>query len=269
MAKIYVVNTADTVIGVTTLKRVSELIGTKVSKKDVESGEVDNVAYVEADLSDDMLIELGDTGQVELELNVEEAEEDTEEVEEDIEEAEDIEEVEEDMEEVEDIEEVEEVPLSNLLAKLKSNNDKLAKENPEKYGKAKKSKAKVKLEVDEDDNIVYPEKGYFKDEAHIKKYYKQLENNQLDEWLELEGLKYKPNDHAGIDRMRKCMAIKDYHFPKEPSTKKSKSKYAQYETEELLQMALDNDIEVQDAKGNMRILRMYTIMALRDAGLIE
>jgi hypothetical protein len=33
-------------------------------------------------------------------------------------------------------------------------------------------------------------------------------------------------------------------------------------------MAMDNDIEVKDDKGNMQILRMYTIMALKNAGLI-
>ena len=69
--------------------------------------------------------------------------------------------------------------------------------------------------------------------------------------------------------MRKCMAIKDYHFPRQTKAKRSKSKYADYTTEDLLEMALENDVEVKDSKGNLRILRMYCIMALREAGIIE
>jgi hypothetical protein len=34
-------------------------------------------------------------------------------------------------------------------------------------------------------------------------------------------------------------------------------------------MAIDNDVEVKDHRGDDRILRMYLIMALRDAGVIE
>jgi len=67
------------------------------------------------------------------------------------------------------------------------------------------------------------------------------------------------------------MAIKSLHFPElsQPKKKKSKSKYAQYTTEELVQMALDNDVEVPDDKGDMRICRMYTIVSLRKAGIID
>lgn len=286
---IYQVTMGNEISGVRTVKQVSDLIGKKVTKKEIEEGLVENVAILEdpnVELTEEQLLELEETGITEIE-EVEEVEEDIKEpIEDDIEESEeqeslkdedDLEEsleddIEDDTEEPEEIEEIEkegELSMTDLLKKLQENNAKIAKENPEKM-QPKKRASKVVLETDEDGNIVYPEKGYFKDEDHIKKYYKQLSNEQLDEWLELEGLEYKPNEHEGIDRMRKCMAIREYHFPKEPKAKKSKSKYADFTTEELLQMALDNDVEVKEAKGNnMNILRMYTIMALRDAGVIE
>lgn len=117
----------------------------------------------------------------------------------------------------------------------------------------------------------YPEVGDFKDEKAIKKYIKTLSDKSLEEWCFLEGVTWKHNDHASINRMRMAMAIKAKHFPDTApkATKKSKSKYADYTTEQLVQMALDNDIEVPDDKGDMRICRMYTIMALRKSGLLE
>lgn len=130
--------------------------------------------------------------------------------------------------------------------------------------------SETKEEVEEDvEDIEYPEKGTFSTDKELKKFYKKLTDEQLDEWLELEGLEYKANDNPSINRMRKCMAILYYHFPKQPSKSKKKSKYSQYSTEELVQMAMDNDVEVRDDKGDERILRMYTIMALRDAGIIS
>ena len=67
------------------------------------------------------------------------------------------------------------------------------------------------------------------------------------------------------------MAIKAIRFPKEQGTakKKSKSKYGHISLEELVNMVIENDIEVPDAKGDPRIERMYMIMALKKAGLIE
>lgn len=297
MAKgyVYQVSKDNSIIGVRTIKQVSELLGEKVTKKDIEEGLVENVTLLDdpnMELTEEQIAELEEEGTTILEAGtkdteeIEEIEDDSEETVEDsnldetLEEQDGIEssleddtedDSEEDADEEENIEEENnkgEVSMTDLLAKLQANNEKIAKENPEKLQKTSKKRSKVMLECDEDGNVVYPEKGYFKDENHIKKYYKQLDNNQLDEWLELEGLEYKPCEHEGIDRMRKCMAIKDYHFPKEPTSKKSKSPYAKFSTEELLQMALDNDVEVKDAKGNMKILRMYTIIALRDAGII-
>jgi hypothetical protein len=119
-----------------------------------------------------------------------------------------------------------------------------------------------------EEEVDYPEVGAFKTEKELKKYYKQLSDEQLVDWMELEGLSHKPCDHPSINRMRMCMAIKDHHFPKQAkSTAKPKAKYAKYATEELIQMAIDNDVDVEPTES-MPIMRMRTIMALRSAGVI-
>lgn len=124
---------------------------------------------------------------------------------------------------------------------------------------------------DDSSDIEYPEVGHFKDEKAMKKYIKTLKDSELQEWCELEGAEWKHNDHESINRMRMAMAIKAIHFPATAPKKgkKSKSKYAQYSDEQLVEMALEHDVEVPDDKGDQRILRMYTIMALRKAGIIE
>lgn len=120
-------------------------------------------------------------------------------------------------------------------------------------------------------DVEYPEIGEFKDEKAMKKFIKGLSDDSLQEWCILEGAEWKASDHQSINRMRMAMAIKAKHFPSTApkAGKKSKSKYASYSTEDLVTMALDNDIEVPDDKGDNKILRMYTIMALRKAGLID
>jgi len=121
------------------------------------------------------------------------------------------------------------------------------------------------------EDIEYPEVGHFKDEKAMKKYVKKLSDDQLFEWCGLEGVTWKECvDHASINRMRAAMAIKALHFPHTApkASNKSKSKYSDYKTEDLVQMAVDNDIYVTGDNGDMRILRMKTIMALRDAGII-
>jgi hypothetical protein len=120
-------------------------------------------------------------------------------------------------------------------------------------------------------DVEYPEIGDFKEEKAMKKFIKGLSDQSLYEWCILEGAEWKASDHESINRMRMAMAIKAKHFPGTTgkATKKSKSKYASYSTEDLVQMALDADIEVPDDKGDNRILRMYTIMALRKAGIID
>lgn len=156
--------------------------------------------------------------------------------------------------------------MAELRAKLKAINEKAKTEGTAATGTGKGKDGKGTTE-----EIEYPEKGTFKTEKELKKFYKKLSDTQLDEWLELEGIKDKVKlcDHEAINRMRKCMAIMDLHFPKAATSAKKKSKYADLSTEELVELAINNDIVVKDDKGDPRILRMYTIMALREAGILS
>lgn len=118
--------------------------------------------------------------------------------------------------------------------------------------------------------ITFPEVGTITDPKALKKIYKKLTDAQLDEWLDLEGLtgNLKLSGHDSIDRMRKCMLISALHFPKAPSEKAKKSKYADYTTEKLVEMCMENDLVLRDDKGDARILRMYSVMALKEAGVL-
>lgn len=111
----------------------------------------------------------------------------------------------------------------------------------------------------------FPEKGSM-EKAELQKFYKHLTDEQLAEWLELEGLTHNPSESAPINRMRMCMAVLYHWFPKAPAQKKQ-SKYAEYTTEALLEMAMEKDVEVEPT-DDLKILRMRTIMALRSAGHI-
>ena len=114
----------------------------------------------------------------------------------------------------------------------------------------------------------YPEVGMFKDKKDLQKFYKQLDTATLEDWASIEGLEYKPCENSEpIHRMRVAMAILYLHFPKQSSTKKE-SPYKQYSTEQLIEMAIDNSVEVEPTE-DMRIMRMRTIMALRDAKVID
>lgn len=117
-------------------------------------------------------------------------------------------------------------------------------------------------------DIEFPEVGDYEDPSDLKKFYKKLSVKQLQEWVGIEGLEVKPTDSQPIYRMRLCMAILYKHFPKAESKPKSKRKYTQT-TEELVQMAIDHEVDIKDDKGNEQILRMYTIMALRNAGVLK
>lgn len=131
--------------------------------------------------------------------------------------------------------------------------------------------APVKAEVAEPtEDVDFPEVGHYSEQKALKKFIKGLSNEQVAEWVELEGLEVKQYDNEAIQRMRNAMAINALHFPNSvrKSTPKQESPYKKYSTEELVQMALDNDIEVKDAKGDARIERMYTIMSLRQAGIL-
>ncbi|ACI90917.1 gp44 [Bacillus phage SPO1] len=231
---VYVVNGEEKV---STLAEVAKVLGvSRVSKKDVEEGKYDVVV-------EEAAVSLADTEEVVEEVVTEE---------EDILEGVEVVEDEEEEEAAEDVEE----PTSE-----EDSED----EWEEGYPVA------TEVEEDEDEEIEYPEVGDFEDEKAIKKYIKGLTDEQLQAWCELEGAEWVENEHRNINRMRMAMAIKAVHFPelaKKPSSKK-KSKYAEYTTEELVEMAIDNNVEVRDDKGNERILRMYTIIALREAGLIS
>lgn len=108
----------------------------------------------------------------------------------------------------------------------------------------------------------FPEVGGFEDEKSLQKFYKQLDTEQLESWCELEGVTFKAClEQPPIHRMRAAMAILYHHFPKESAPKKE-SPYKAYTTEQLVQLALENDV-VFEACEDDRILRMRAIMALR------
>lgn len=118
-----------------------------------------------------------------------------------------------------------------------------------------------------EDNNGYPEKGHFTEKKDLQKFYKYLSDEQLAEWIAVEGLEFKPADSEAINRMRMAMAILYHWFPKAPSAKK-KSKYADYTNEQLMDLALQNDV-VFEICDDERILRMRAIMALRASKVIE
>ncbi len=113
----------------------------------------------------------------------------------------------------------------------------------------------------------YPEVGYFEEKKDLQKFYKHLSDEQLLDWIELEGLEYTPNDSQPINRMRMAMSVLYSRFPKQASPKKQ-SKYAQYSLDDLVQMAVDHDV-VFELTDDERILRMRAIMALRASKIIE
>lgn len=130
---------------------------------------------------------------------------------------------------------------------------------------------KAEVVEEPEEGVDFPEVGHYSEQKQLKKFIKGLTNEQVAEWVDLEGLEVKQYDNEAIQRMRNAMAINALHFPNSVKTAKPKqeSPYKKYSTEELVQMALDNDIEVRDAKGDARIERMYTIMALRQAGIVS
>ena len=114
----------------------------------------------------------------------------------------------------------------------------------------------------------YPEVGVFTDKKDLQKFYKQLDTEVVIDWCEVEGLEFKPcEENESIHRMRACMAVLYKHFPKQTKAKKT-SKYAQYTLENLVDMAIDNNVAVEDTSDE-RIMRMRLIMGLRASGVIE
>lgn len=117
------------------------------------------------------------------------------------------------------------------------------------------------------ENNGYPEIGYFTEKKDLQKFYKHLTDEQLAEWLEVEGLEYTPSDSEPINRMRMAMAILYLHFPKAPA-KKKKSKYADYSLEDLVNLALENSVAYEPCDDD-KIHRMRAIMALRASKVID
>lgn len=266
---VYLINNEEEVA---TIAEVCEILGVKVTKKQVLAGEVEGVEYVESAL-DDIAVDVEDDKDTELIDDINGA------LDEEIDTTEDTEEV------IEDEVDIKEVPQDTEDTNTEDTNTQGAdkaeysKEDLAKMSLADKlklitkpsqPKASKKVEkYDEDKEIDFPEVGYFKTKDELKEFYKPLQDSHLDQWIELEGLTWKECGNPGIDRMRRCMAITNLHFPSQSKAKKSKSKYAQYSTERLVEMCLENDVELADAKGNLKILRMYAIVALRKEGIIE
>jgi len=105
-------------------------------------------------------------------------------------------------------------------------------------------------------------------EKDLKKYYRQLDTVEVEEWA--KGLKatYKPcPEHESIHRMRACMAVLYHYFPRQTAAKKT-SKYKAYSNDQLVQLATENGV-LYEASEDDRITRMRVIMALRAAKVIE
>jgi len=116
----------------------------------------------------------------------------------------------------------------------------------------------------------FPEVGHFEDAKDLKKFYKHATNEQLDEWLELEGLQdeIKPTDSEQILRMRKCMAILYKNFPKALTKAKKESPYKKYSLEDLLDMVVEHEVEMEPT-DDLKIMRMRAIMALKPTGCFD
>lgn len=247
---------------VSTLKEVSELLGTKVTKKGIESGKYEGVIIIEAttlDLEESIKSTIVDKSGINpdnLEVIVVTDTDYKDEF------------------ATQEAKEEEALALTNTeeVDTALTNTEEVATEESSSVEEVEEStEDESTTDVASDDQLEYPELGSFNDEKAIKKYIKGLTDAQLHEWVELEGVEYKTSDHTSINRMRQAMAIKGLHFPSTVATKgasKKKSKYSDYTTEQLVEMAIENDVEVRDDKGDMRILRMYTIMALKSAGLL-
>ena len=268
MAKVFVINGEQVA---TTVREVCEVLGRKVTKKDILAGLVEEVV----EMDEKEVAEMGLGAEAELEGAEDIAKEVDRALNEDINPEDDEEDDEEDTEEGtgEDDNEDDNNEEDDKPEDTGSDKNKVPASLAEKLKAITKpsgSTAPKSDKYEEGAEIEYPEKGT-KTVEELKALYKRLTDKHLDDWLELEGLTYTPSDNPGINRMRKCMAITNLHHPKANggSGKKSKSKYAQYTTEDLVQLCMDNNVEVKDSQGDMRILRMYCIISLRNAGLLK
>jgi len=127
---------------------------------------------------------------------------------------------------------------------------------------------KKKAIVGKVSSVVYPEVGTFKVDKDLKKMYKKLSDDQLREWIELEGLTWNPCDeNPAINRMRMCMAILYLHFPKAPSKSKKNAGWKQFTIEDLLMIATER-AAVYEFSDHEAILRMRVIMAIKATGYV-
>jgi len=106
------------------------------------------------------------------------------------------------------------------------------------------------------------------EEKELKKYYKQLDTEEIEDWA--KGLKetFKPcPEQPSIHRMRAAMAVLYHYFPRETKAKKT-SKYKELKLEQLVAMADEHNVPVEVCDDE-RIMRMRLIMALRASKVIE
>lgn len=114
---------------------------------------------------------------------------------------------------------------------------------------------------------VFPEVGTYKVQKDLQKVYKKMTDEQLLEWVTLEGLEYKECiESAPINRMRLCMAILYLHFPKETAKAKKASGWKVYTLEQLVVMASECSA-IYEFSDHEAILRMRLIMALKAKGV--
>lgn len=138
---------------------------------------------------------------------------------------------------------------------------------------SKKSVASVLLQgkVDAQAYITangYPTVGKFADKKTLQKFYKQLDTEVLLDWMTQEKLTYTAcPENEMIDRMRVCMKILYKFFPKVSAPKKV-SIYAKFTLENLVDLALQNDLAVETT-DNDRIMRMRLIMVLRANKVVD
>jgi polyhydroxyalkanoate synthesis regulator phasin len=215
----------------TNMRELCELLGKQVTKKQVQNGEVEGVTMIDLDdseVSDNQstIAEAEDTVQAAVDAGDITEQEGKDLIEDTIETIEDTgepievfdgQEIDPDTDSPDDTEDdtneddidgdINPEPTSDLdtlRAKLREQSERIKASKPQDTGKGKGKKGKETVDGD----VEYPERGGFKAEKDLKKFYKKLTDAQLDEWLALEGLtdSVKLCDHEPINRMRKCMA---------------------------------------------------------------
>lgn len=144
----------------------------------------------------------------------------------------------------------------------------MGKNGQQNKGKVEVIKGKVDATKWVAEHNGYPEVGQFVEQKDLQKFYKQLPTETLEDWAKVEGVEYKAcADSEPIHRMRVAMAILYKHFPKEPSKSKQESPYKKYSLEDLVNMAIENEVPVEPTEDE-RIMRMRTIMALKAAKVL-